>query len=160
MSVDQQHFIPLSFFEGYLLFTLLAEKRPSYLSKYSLVMHAITSIRNSCQLKSLNPEHTLKLLGLKLGDLFLTRRNAHNRPPVIGFLEDLERSKDFLSMHKGTSYFLPVAEGTVGIYFRKNINSLQSSYWCRFHEVWIEGKRCVIHEQFIDPIAKGAKKDE
>jgi len=111
-------------------------------------------------LKSLNPEHTLKLLGLKMGDLFLTKRNEHSRPPVIGFLEDMQGIKSFPSVHKGTSYFLPIEEGTVGIYFRKNINSLQSSYWGRFHEVWINGKRCVIHEQFIDPIAKGAKKNE
>ena len=111
-------------------------------------------------MKNLNPEHTLKILGLKMGDLFLTKRNQHNRPPVIGFLQDLESSKSLASIYRKTSYFLPVAEGTVGIYFRKNINSIQSSYWCRFHEVWIEGKRCVIHEQFIDPIAKGESKNE
>jgi hypothetical protein len=135
-------------------------KRQLSLSKYSLVIPAITLTRNSCPLKSLNPEHTLKVLGLKMGDLFLTRRNEHDRPPVIGFLEDIQQSKGFVSVHKGTSYFLPIEEGTVGIYFRKNINSMQSSYWCRFHEVWINGRKCVIHEQFIDPIAKGAKKNE
>jgi hypothetical protein len=117
-------------------------------------------MRNSCQLKSLNPEHTLKILGLKMGDLFLTKKNDHERPPVIGFLEGLQTAKGFTSIHKGTSYFLPIEVGTVGIYFRKNINSLQSSYWCRFHEVWIGGKKCIIHEQFIDPIGKGAKKNE
>jgi hypothetical protein len=115
-------------------------------------------MRNSCPLKSLNPDHTLKILGLKMGDLFLTRRNEHDRPPVIGFLQDIQDSNGFASIHKSTSFFLPVEEGTVGIYFRKNINSLQSSYWCRFHEVWIGGKKCIIHEQFIDPMAKGAKK--
>jgi hypothetical protein len=117
-------------------------------------------MRNSCPLKSLNPEHTLKILGLKMGDLFLTKRNEHDRPPVIGFLEDLHDAKGFVSMHSSTSYFLPIEVGTVGIYFRKNINSLKSTYWCKFHEVWINGKRCVIHEQFIDPIAKGAKEHE
>jgi hypothetical protein len=154
------HLVPLFFFVRYLHFFLQPEKIQLFLSKFLLAILVGTLMRNSCPLRSLNPEHTLKVLGLKMGDLFLTRRNIHDRPPVIGFLEDLERSKDFLSMHRGTSYFLPIAEGTVGIYFRKNINSLQSNYWCRFHEVWIEGKRCVIHEQFIDPIVKGAKKDE
>ena len=117
-------------------------------------------MRNSSQLKKISPDITLAILGLKMGDLFITKRNDHDRPPVIGFLEDLEISKGVTMVHKGTSYFLPVAEGTVGIYFRKNINSIQSSYWCRFHEVWIEGKKCVIHEQFIDPMPKGVKKNE
>ncbi len=51
---------------------------------------------------------------------------------------------------------MPIEVDTVGIYFRKNVNRLQSNYWYRFHEVWINGKRCVIHEQFIDPLPKGA----
>ena len=110
-------------------------------------------------MKSLNPEHNLKIMGLKLGDLFLTRKNDHNRPPVIGFFDDLKDQNAFLSTSRNTSYFLPVAEGTVGIYFRKNVNSLHSTYWCKFHEVWIEGKKCVIHEQFIDPLVKGANNE-
>lgn len=110
-------------------------------------------------MKSLNPEHNLKIMGLKLGDLFLTRKNDHNRPPVIGFFDDLREHNAFLSTARHTSYFLPVAEGTVGIYFRKNVNSLHSTYWCKFHEVWIEGKKCVIHEQFIDPLVKGANNE-
>ena len=111
-------------------------------------------------MKSLDPDRTLKILGLKMGDLFLTRRNSHERPPVIGFFQDLKDEKAFMTGRGSTSYFLPIEEGTVGIYFRKNINSLKSTYWCKFHEVWINGKRCVIHEQFIDPVAKGAKEHE
>jgi hypothetical protein len=106
-------------------------------------------------LRKPNPDHILKMLSLKMGDLFLTKRNEHDRPPVVGFLRDLERGKGLSPVHMGTSFFLPIEEGTVGIYFRKNINSLDSSYWRKFHEVWIGGKKCVIHEHFIDPLPKG-----
>ena len=109
-------------------------------------------------MKSRNPDRTLKILGLKMGDLFLTRSNDHERPPVIGFFQDLKDEKDIVIGRNRSSYFLPIEEGTVGIYFRKNVNSLQSNYWRRFHEVWIGGRKCIIHEQFIDPIEKGAKK--
>ncbi len=107
-------------------------------------------------MKDLDPSHTLALLTIKTGDLFLTKKNIHGRPPVIGFFEYLDGVTKIASLHKGhTSYFMPIDPGTVGIYFRKNVNQLNSNYWSRFHEVWINGKRCVIHEQFIDPIPKG-----
>ena len=51
---------------------------------------------------------------------------------------------------------MPVQEGTIGIYFRKNVHALESTYyWSRFHEVWINGKKCVIDEDFINPLPKG-----
>jgi len=112
-------------------------------------------------LKDLDPDHTLALLNIKMGDLFLTRENSHGRPPVIGFFEYMDGVTKITTLHKGhTSYFMPVDVGTIGIYFRKNVNRLYSNYWSRFHEVWINGKRCVIHGQFIDPLPKGANKDE
>ncbi len=108
-------------------------------------------------MKDLDPSHTLALLTIKTGDLFLTKENAHGRPPVIGFFEYMDGVTKVATPNKGhTSYFMPIDVGTVGIYFRKNVNRLHSSYWSKFHEVWIEGKRCVIHEQFIDPLPKGA----
>mgnify|MGYP007009406030 FL=1 len=108
-------------------------------------------------MKDLDPSHTLSLLTIKTGDLFLTRENNHGRPPVIGFFEYTDGVTKITTLHHGqTSYFMPIKAGTVGIYFRKNVNRLHSNYWSRFHEVWINGKRCVIHEQFIDPLPKGA----
>jgi hypothetical protein len=160
MNAGPTHFILLFFFAKFLHSSLLPEKKPLFPFKFLHAMLVVTSMRNSSQLKKISPERTLAILGLKMGDLFITKKNDHNRPPVIGFLGDLEMSKGVTMVHKGTSYFLPVEEGTVGIYFRKNINSIQSSYWCKFHEVWINGKKCVIHEQFIHPIGKGAEKDE
>ncbi len=108
-------------------------------------------------MKNLDPDHTLAILGLNMGDLFLTKMNFHGRPPVIGFFEYIEGVKSITRYNTSTAYFMPVKEGTVGVYFRKNIHSIKSSYWDNFHEVWIDGKSCVIHEQFIDPLPKGAK---
>lgn len=109
---------------------------------------------------SLDPKHTLKILGLKMGDLFLTKTNDHDRPPVIGFFDYIEGSKSITRIGSTTAFFKLVEVGTVGIYFRKNVHNVKSGYWSRFHEVWIDGKLCVIHEQFIDPVDKGAKEDE
>ena len=96
-----------------------------------------------------------------MGDLFLTRSNDHERPPVIGFFQDLKDEKDIVIGRNRSSYFLPIEEGTVGIYFRKNVMSEKSSYWIKFHEVWIEGKKCVIHENYINPLPKNkGKKNE
>lgn len=108
-------------------------------------------------MKNLDPSHILAIYNLKMGDLFLTRENSHKRPPVIGFFEYMEGAQTVTRMHSNTAFFMPVKVGSVGIYFRKNINALMSSYWSRFHEVWIDGKRCVIHEEFIDPLPKGNK---
>jgi hypothetical protein len=106
-------------------------------------------------LKNLDPDHILAMLSLKMGDLFLTKSNLHGRPPVIGFFEYIEGVKTITRLSEKSAYFKPVEEGTVGIYFRKNILSAKSSYWDKFHEVWIDGKSCVIHEHFIDPLPKG-----
>ena len=115
-------------------------------------------MRNLCQLKDLNPTHTLAILNIRTGDLFLTRENMHGRPPVIGFLEYMEGvTKVKTQQGSRTSYFMPIEAGTVGIYYRKNVNQTpaRSNYWAKFHEVFIEGKRCVIHEQFIEPLRRG-----
>ena len=110
-------------------------------------------------MKDLDPTHTLAILNISTGDLFLTRENMHGRPPVIGFFEYMEGVTKITSHHGGrTSYFMPIGVGTVGIYYRKNVNRapVRSNYWAKFHEVFIEGKRCVIHEQFIEPLDRGA----
>ena len=99
-------------------------------------------------------------MSLKMGDLFCTQENDHGRPPVIGFFEYLDGVKSVTRIGSSTAYFKPVETGIIGIYFRKNVKDLKSGYWARFHEVWIEGKLCVIHEQFIDPMIKKGKKDE
>ena len=106
-------------------------------------------------MKNLDPDHVLAILNLKMGDLFLTKQNHHGRPPVIGFFEYMEGVKTITRLNEKSAYFKPVQEGSVGIYFRKNILSAQSSYWHKFHEVWIDGKKCVIHEHFIEPLPKG-----
>jgi hypothetical protein len=110
-------------------------------------------------LKDLNPDHILAIYNLKMGDLFLTKENTHGRPPVVGYFEYASGvTKVSVSHITGTtSYFMPIDTGTVGIYFRKNIHTLDSTYWTKFHEVWIGGKKCVIHEHFIDPLPKGNK---
>ena len=115
--------------------------------------------RNSCQLKNLDPDHILAVYNLRMGDLFLTKENIHGRPPVVGFFQYLSGVTRVSVSHATgtTSYFMPIDVGTVGIYFRKNVNAIHSNYWAKFHEVWIGGKKCVIHEQFIDPIPKGDK---
>ena len=98
-----------------------------------------------------------------MGDLFLTKENIHGRPPVIGFFEYTEGVTRISTVPYGrTSYFMPVPIGTIGIYFRKNLSSNRSGgpyspYWDKFHEVWINGKQCLIHEQFINPMKKVAK---
>jgi len=109
-------------------------------------------------LKDLDPDHLLAILNIKTGDLFLTKKNSHGRPPVIGFFEYTDGVTNISVSHSTgvTSYFKPIPEGTVGIYFRANINAIETSYWARFHEVWIDGKKCVIHEHFIDPLPRGA----
>ena len=107
-------------------------------------------------MKNLDPDHILPILGLKLGDLFLTKRNHHGRPPVIGFFDYIEGVKSITRLNETSAYFKPIKEGSIGIYFRKNILSAKSSYWAKFHEVWIDGKRCVIHESFINPLPKGS----
>tara|TARA_R100001510_G_scaffold38574_1_gene34969 strand:- start:1700 stop:2032 length:333 start_codon:yes stop_codon:yes gene_type:complete len=106
-------------------------------------------------LKNLDPDHILAILNLRMGDLFLTKQNNHGRPPVIGFFEYMEGVKTITRLNEKSAYFKPVQEGSVGIYFRKNILSAKSIYWAKFHEVWIDGKKCVIHEHFIDPLPKG-----
>ena len=116
--------------------------------------------RNLFQLKDLNPDHILAMLGIKTGDLFLTKENMHARTPVIGFFEYIDGATKLTANHRGmTSYFKPIPIGTVGIYFRRNVISAPqrygSDYWDKFHEVFIDGKRCVIHEQFIQPVEKG-----
>lgn len=117
--------------------------------------------RNLFQLKDLNPDHILAMHSIKTGDLFLTRENMHARTPVIGFFEYIDGVTKLTTRSGGlTSYFKPIPVGTVGIYFRKNVINAPmrygSDYWEKFHEVFIDGKRCVIHEQFIEPIEKGA----
>lgn len=107
-------------------------------------------------MKNLSPDHILAIYNLKMGDLFLTKRNNHDRPPVIGFFEYMDGTQTVTRFSTKTAYFMPVDEGTVGMYFRKNVNTVQSSfYWSKFHEVWIGGKKCVIHEDFINPLPKG-----
>ena len=117
-------------------------------------------------MKDLDPDHTLAILTIKTGDLFLTKENNYGRPPVVGFFEYIDGVTRVSVSHPTgvgtahTSYFMPIAVGTVGIYFRKNVNAMHSRYWTKFHEVWIDGKKCIIHEHFIDPIAKGTKNNE
>ena len=106
-------------------------------------------------MKNLDPSHILAIYNLKMGDLFLTKNNVHERPPVVGFFEYVDGTQTVTRFSTRTAYFMPIDVGTVGIYFRKNINSNQSQYWSKFHEVWIGGKQCVIHEQFINPLPKG-----
>ncbi len=108
-------------------------------------------------MKDLDPDHTLAILNLRMGDLFLTKQNHHGRPPVIGFFEYMEGVKSITRLSEKSAYFKPVQEGSVCIYFRKNILSAKSSYWRKSHEVWIDGKKCVIHEHFIHPLPKGKK---
>ncbi len=108
-------------------------------------------------MKNLDPDHSLAMLNLKLGDLFLAKSNSHGRPPVVGFFDYIEGVKSISRLNEATAYFKPVEEGIVGIYFRKNVLSIKSSYWARFHEVWIDGKSCIIHEHFINPLPKGVK---
>ncbi len=108
-------------------------------------------------MKNLDPSHILGIYNLKMGDLFLTKKNFHGRPPVIGFFEYLEGVSSITRINERSAYFKPVQEGSVGIYFRKNVLSAKSNYWASFHEVWIGGKKCVIHEHFIDPLPKGKK---
>ena len=106
-------------------------------------------------MKNLDPDHILAMSNIRMGDLFLAKENSHGRPPVIGFFEYTEGTKTIARFSSNTAFFMPVLVGTVGIYFRKNVNQVMSSYWSKFHEVWIEGKKCVIHEDFIDPLPKG-----
>ena len=108
-------------------------------------------------MKNLNPDQLLAILNLRMGDLFLTKQNKYGRPPVIGFFEYIEGVKSITRISEKSAYFKPVEEGTVGIYFRKNILSASGDYWRNFHEVWINGKRCVIHEHFIHPLPRGDK---
>ena len=72
-------------------------------------------------MKNLDPDHVLAILNLKMGDLFLTKQNHHGRPPVIGFFEYMEGVKAITRLNEKSAYFKPVQEGSVGIYFRKNI---------------------------------------
>lgn len=109
-------------------------------------------------MKKIDADHALAILIIKKGDLFLTRKNDHDRLPVIGFFEYLEGVRTITSLNSTTAYFMPIQEGSVGIYFRKNILSVRSSYWAKFHEVWIGGRKCVIHEQFINPLPKSKGK--
>ena len=111
-------------------------------------------------MKKNDPTHTLLILGLNTGDLFLTQKNYHGMPPVIGFFEYIEGVKSINRLHSRSAYFKPVKEGTIGIYFRKNVMSENTRYWAMFHEVWIGGKQCVIHENFISPLPKGKNNDE
>ena len=92
-----------------------------------------------------------------MGDLFFTKSNDHNRPPVVGFFEHMDGSFQISKVGSITAFFTSIEEGSVGIYFRKNVHNIRSGYWARFHEVWINGKLCVIHEQFIQPLVKGVK---
>ncbi len=108
-------------------------------------------------MKNLDPDHILAMHSIKMGDLFLTKRNHHGRPPVVGFFEYIEGVKTVSRLNETSAYFKPVEEGTVGVYFRKNVLSAKSVYWAKFHEVWIDGKKCVIHEHFINPLPKGNK---
>ena len=109
-------------------------------------------------MKKIDADHALAILTIKKGDLFLTRKNDHDRLPVIGFFEYLEGVRTITSLNSTTAYFMPIQEGSVGIYFRKNILSVRSSYWAKVHEVWIGGRKCVIHEQFINPLPKSKGK--
>jgi len=106
-------------------------------------------------LKNLDPDHILAMSNIRMGDLFLTQENHHGRPPVIGYFEYMEGTKTVTRFSTNTAFFMPVPVGTVGVYFRKNVDQVMSTYWSRFHEVWIEGKKCVIHEDFINPLPKG-----
>ncbi|MAL46070.1 MAG: hypothetical protein CME98_18950 [Hyphomonas sp.] len=94
------------------------------------------------------------MLSIKQGDLFLTKRNQHNRPPVIGFFERVEGIKSFNSVGSDTVYFTAIEEGTVGIYCRKKRDVEKYRHWSRFHEVWIGGRLCIIHEDYIGPLPK------
>lgn len=110
-------------------------------------------------MKKLDPNHIVAILSLRVGDLFLTKENAHGRPPVIGFFDYIDGVKSVVKYNSTSAYFMPIEEGTVGIYFRNNVLSVKSNYWAKFHEVWIEGRKCVIHEHFIDPLPKSKGKD-
>ena len=111
-------------------------------------------------MKKIDPIHKLNILSLKRGDLFLTKKNQHALKPVVGFFEYIEGAKSINRLNTTTAYVKPVKEGIVGIYFRKNVMSENTRYWAMFHEVWIGGKQCVIHENFINPLPKGKNNDE
>ena len=70
-------------------------------------------------MKNLDPSHILPIYNLKMGDLFLAKKNSHDRPPVIGFFEYMEGTQTVTRFNTKTAYFMPIEEGTVGIYFRK-----------------------------------------
>lgn len=154
MSADVPHSSQFSCFVRFLPSFRLVEKKPFSLYRFSLAILVVILTRISCQLKTSEPIHTLNILSLKMGDLFLTRKNQHGLTPVVGFFEYIEGVKTIRSINTKTAYFKPVQEGIVGIYFRKNVNQLKSGYWVRFHEVWIEGRQCVIHQNFIKPLPK------
>lgn len=101
-----------------------------------------------------DPIHTLNILSLKMGDLFLTRQNTHGLEPVVGFFDYIDGVDVIRNINSKTAYFKPVGVGIIGIYFRKNVMEMKTNYWSRFHEVWIEGRRCVIHQNFIKPLPK------
>ena len=101
-----------------------------------------------------DPIHRLNILSLKIGDLFLTRQNGHGLEPVVGFFEYIDGVNVVRNINSKTAYFKPVEAGIIGIYFRKNVLEMKTNYWSRFHEVWIEGRLCIIHQNFIKPLPK------
>ena len=94
------------------------------------------------------------MLTIKQGDLFLTKRNQHDRPPVVGFFERVEGLKSINSVGPATIYFTAIEEGTIGIYCRKKREASKYRQWARFHEVWIGGRLCILHEDYIGPLPK------
>tara|TARA_R110000796_G_scaffold6922_3_gene24130 strand:- start:1187 stop:1534 length:348 start_codon:yes stop_codon:yes gene_type:complete len=113
-------------------------------------------------LKKLDPDHTLAILNLKIGDLFITQPNYAGRDPVIGFFNWQPGSYSATSLDSRTTFFKLVPTGTLGMYFKRDIQRNMSGYWFKFHEVWIGGKLCIIHEQFINPLpkVKGEKNEQ
>ena len=104
----------------------------------------------------------LAILSMKMGDLFLLKASSNGRPPILGFDEWSHdcfkiRNAPFNTtggMGFRTMFFKFVQINTLGIYFRRSSMGLGSSYWAKFHEVWVDGKKCVVHESFINPLPK------
>tara|TARA_R100000234_G_scaffold6475_3_gene4395 strand:+ start:1533 stop:2027 length:495 start_codon:yes stop_codon:yes gene_type:complete len=154
MSAAVSRFILLFLFVRSLPYYPLVERNLLSPFKFSLAILAIMLMRNFFPLKKVDPLHTLFLLSIREGDLFLTKRNQHGRFPVIGFFEHIKGVKTIQSYGSTTAYFTSIEEGTVGIYFRKNSDNRKNHHWSKFHEVWIGGRSCIIHEDFIGPLPK------
>jgi hypothetical protein len=115
-----------------------------------------------CPLKKVDKD--LALLSMKMGDLFLLKPSGNGRPPILGFDEWSDDCFKIRNAPGGsglrTMFFKFVQINTLGIYFKRSTMGLGSSYWAKFHEVWVEGKKCVVHESFIYPLPPLPKSKE